>query len=278
MNASSQTVKSWIVRAFLSYGPPKLHKGLRRLLVQPGDTIMVHASWRANNGFRGSPLDFIAALKEAVGRDGLLTMTSLPYHNESSAGYLSRGHPMDVRRTPSRMGLLTEVFRRDREVVRSLSPSHPILAWGRDAAEFVAGHEDTPIPFGPESPFGRLLESDGKILLVDAPYSSITFTHFLEDRIKGQLPVALYEADPMEGRVIDDQGQSLRVPTCVISKQANAARNEDAFFAALDRANEIAKARVGNTNLKCISCRSMLDRLDQLVAAGGSLFESVKSD
>ncbi len=278
MNASSQTVKSWIVRAFLSYGPPKLHKGLRRLLVQPGDTIMVHASWRANNGFRGSPLDFIAALKEAVGRDGLLTMTSLPYHNESSAEYLSRGHPMDVQRTPSRMGLLTEVFRRDREVVRSLSPSHPILAWGRDAADFVAGHEDTPIPFGPESPFGRLLESDGKILLVDAPYSSITFTHFLEDRIKGQLPVSLYEPEPMEGWVIDHQGQSLRVPTCVISKQANAARNEDAFFAALDRANDIAKARVGTTDLKCISCRSMLDRLDQLVAAGGSLFESVKSD
>ncbi len=278
MNASSQTVKSWIVRAFLSYGPPKLHKGLRRLLVQPGDTIMVHASWRANNGFRGSPLDFIAALKKVVGRDGLLTMTSLPYHNESSAEYLSRGRPMDVQRTPSRMGLLTEVFRRDREVVRSLSPSHPILAWGRDAADFVAGHEDTPIPFGPESPFGRLLESDGKILLVDAPYSSITFTHFLEDRIKGQLPVSLYEPEPMEGWVIDDQGQSLRVPTCVISKQANAARNEDAFFAALDRANDIAKARVGNTDLKRISCRSMLDRLDQLVAAGGSLFESVKSD
>ena len=278
MNASSQTVKSWIVRAFLSYGPPKLHKGLRRLLVQPGDTIMVHASWRANNGFRGSPLDFIAALKEAVGRDGLLTMTSLPYHNESSAEYLSRGRPMDVRRTPSRMGLLTEVFRRDREVVRSLSPTHPVLAWGQDAADFVAGHEDTPIPFGPESPFGRLLESDGKILLVDAPYSSITFTHFLEDRIKGQLPVSLYEPEPMEGWVIDHQGQSLRVPTCVISKQANAARNEDAFFAALDRANEIAKARVGNTDLKCISCRSMLDRLDQLVTTGGSLFESVKSD
>ncbi len=278
MNASSQTVKSWIVRAFLSYGPPKLHKGLRRLLVQPGDTIMVHASWRANNGFRGSPLDFIAALKKVVGRDGLLTMTSLPYHNESSAEFLSRGHPMDVRRTPSRMGLLTEVFRRDREVVRSLSPSHPILAWGRDAADFVAGHEDTPIPFGPESPFGRLLESDGKILLVDAPYSSITFTHFLEDRIKGQLPFSLFEPEPMEGWVIDDQGQSLRVPTCVISKQANAARNEDAFFAALDRASDIANARVGSTDLKCISCRSMLDRLDQLVAAGGSLFESVKSD
>jgi hypothetical protein len=96
--------------------------------------------------------------------------------------------------------------------------------------------------------------------------------------MKGQLPFSLFEPEPLEGWVIDDQGQSLRVPTCVISKQATAARNADAFFAALDRANDIAKARVGNTDLKCISCRSMLDRLDQLVAAGGSLFESVKSD
>ena len=239
---------------------------------------MVHASWRANNGFKGSPIEFISALKEAIGRDGLLAMTSLPYHNESSAEFLSRGHPMDVRRTPSRMGLLTEVFRRDREVVRSLSPTHPVLAWGRDAADFIAGHEDTAIPFGSESPFGRLLQRDGKILLIDAPYASITFTHFLEDRIRGQLHVPLYEPEPAEGWVIDEKGQSLLVPTFVISREANTARNEDAFFAALERANEIAKARVGNTDLKCISCRSMLARLDQLLASGGSLFESLKSD
>ena len=229
MFASLQLIKHKIARVIFSYGEAELLQALHSLSIHQGDTLMVHASWHANNCFRGTPMDFIAALKTAVGPNGLLTMTSLPYHNQSSADYLAQGQPMDIRRTPSRMGLLTEVFRRDPETKRSLSPTHPVLAWGENAAEFVADHDKIEIPFGPTSPFERLVERDGKILLVDASLASITFTHYLEDRFKDRLPASLYEPEPMDGRVIDEDGNLIGVPTYVISKRANAARNENAF-------------------------------------------------
>jgi aminoglycoside 3-N-acetyltransferase len=83
----------------------------------------------------------VRALKAAVGEGGLLVMPSMPYHNMSSAQWLAKGKPMNVLRSPSMMGLVSEVFRRSEGVQRSLSLTHPLLAWGRDAAAFVEGHE-----------------------------------------------------------------------------------------------------------------------------------------
>lgn len=273
-----QPLKHKILGRFLAYGPDRLLAVLRTLGIQNGDTVMVHASWHPNNGFTGTPIRFIAELKAAVGPNGLLTMTSLPYHNQSSAEYLAQGRPMDVRRTLSRMGLLSEVFRRDPETQRSLSPTHPVLAWGREAADFLADHDKTRVPFGPESPFGRLLERNGKILLVDAPLAAITFTHYLEDSIKDQLPFPLYEPDPREGLVIDLTGEVLSVPTYVISKKATASRTEAAFWETMRLAKAIESRRVGNTFLSCISCWRMCDVLSQLLASGESLFKCAAGD
>ena len=199
-------------------------------------------------------------------------MVSLPYHNQSSAEFLARDVAMDVRRTPSRMGLLSEVFRRGPETQRSLSPTHPVLAWGRDAREFLAGHEGTPVPFGPESPFARLLEREGKIVLVDSSFASITFTHFLEDRFRSTLPFPLYERDSREGIVIDYDGRRITVPTLVISEAANLARDEGILIEALERDGAIARKRVGHTRLECIECRALAKCIDRMIAQKKSLF------
>ena len=199
-------------------------------------------------------------------------MPSFTYHDESSAAYLARGAAMDVRRSPSRMGFLSEVFRRDREARRSLSPTHPLAAWGAGAASFIAGHEATPASFGPDSPFGRLVERNARILLVDAPFSTITFTHFLEDRIRETLAMPFYEAAPRDGTVIDAEGNRLSVPTLVISDAANAARREHRLVEALERIGAIRRARVGNTRLALLDCRTMVDTVDRMVASGDSFF------
>lgn len=267
-----RTLKNYYLRRFRAYGKDQLIAALRRLGVRERDTIMVHSSWFPNNGFRGSPVDFVSALKASVGEHGLLTMVSLSYHNESSAEFLARDIAMDVRRTPSRMGLLSEVFRRDPETQRSLSPTHPVLAWGRDAKEFLAGHEGSPVPFGPESPFARLLEREGKILLVDSSFASITFTHFLEDRLRDTLSFPLYEGEVREGIVIDYGGRRITVPTLVISEAANLARDEGVLIEALESAGAMARERVGNTRLERIECRAMTICVDRMTARKESFF------
>lgn len=269
-----RALKPIVVNVLFRYRRADLVAALRRLGIQAGDSIMVHASWLPYNGFQGGPADFVAGLQEAVGPDGLLTMPSMTYHNESSAEFLARGRPMDVRRSPSRMGLLTEVFRRSPGVRRSLSPTHPVLAWGRDAACFLEGHDAALVPFGPDSPFGRLLARNGKVLLIDAPFATVTFTHFLEDRIADRLPVPLYEPDVLTGTVIDDDGAARQVPVRAIASAANRARREDRLLHALEADGIVRRSRIGNTALQRLDCSAMTACVDRMAAAGKVFFDA----
>jgi aminoglycoside 3-N-acetyltransferase len=234
---------------------------------------MVHASWRPLSGFRGKPADMVRALQESVGPQGLLAMPSLTYQNQSSREFLALGKPMDVRRSVSQMGLLSEVFRRSREVRRSLSPTHPILAWGEGADAFLAGHQRCEVPFGRGSPFDGLLARGGKILCIDAPFSTVTFTHYLEDRIAGSLSFSLYDPGPMIGTVVDYEGVRYPVPTRVISEQANRLRREERLVAELDRAGLMRRGRVGNTRLLLLEARAMTECVERMVAAGRGFFD-----
>lgn len=268
-----KALKQRYVRHFRSYDAAQLIACLQRIGVKTGDTLMVHSSWRANNGFTGTPAQFCAALREAVGPDGLVVMTSLTYHNMSSAEFLASGKPMNVRRSPSAMGLLTEVFRRGRGVVRSLSPTHPLLAWGRDAESFIAGHELTDRPFGPQSPFARLLDRNALILCVDVGFSSITFTHFVEDQLADTLSVPLYEDQPITGKVIDSSGQALECPTRVLSAVANQLRREVRLVTHLQQQGVLKRDRIGNTQLVFLRASDLAIGARQLAEDGPHFFD-----
>lgn len=273
-----QSVKKWVVRYLLSYDGDALLRQLRKAGLKPGDTLMVHSSWLAMNGFRGKPADMVAALKQLVGPDGLLVMTSMPYHNMSSEQWLARGKPLDLKRSPSMMGMLSEVFRRSEGVLRSASPTHPLLAWGRDAQSFIQGHELTPFAFGPASPFAKLLYRDALILCIDAPFSSITFTHFVEDRLAHTLAVPLYSEVLRTGTVVGFDGMRSECAVKVLSAEANALRREGRLVARLEQEGSLKFDRVGNTRLLFVRASDLTSGAERLVAQGGHFFNRMHSE
>jgi aminoglycoside 3-N-acetyltransferase len=88
------------------------------------------------------------------------------------------------------MGLLTELFRRMPNVVRSIHPTHAVAAWGKDAAAIVADHHLARTPCGDGTPYARLLERRGKILLLGVDISSLTFYHTIEELLEARFPVS----------------------------------------------------------------------------------------
>ncbi len=265
--------KLWgiVVEHFLAYDTPAFVRALSELEIHEGDVLMVHSSVSAHSGYQDRPLDMIGALKAAVGPDGLLVMPSMTY-TDSSKAFLLRGAEMNVRRSASQMGLLTEVFRRGRDVRRSLSPTHPLLAWGGRAEHFLAGHHETDRPFGPDSPFQRLLDLDGKVLCIDAVPETVTFTHFLEDRIHDRLPFALYERERYTGKVIDADGRPHLVPTRVLSDESRRRRREDLLWKKARMLGITRRMRVGNTSLMLLRCRELTALVERMYSDGQSLF------
>ena len=259
--------KHQVIRMFLAYGSEELEQGLGRLGVGKGDTVLLHSSFKRSNGFRGSAQEVIDIFLRAVGCDGNLLMPSLPYLS-STYEYLSTGKGFDVRQTISQMGLISEIFRRRRNVLRSLHPTHPVLACGPKADWIVAGHGKCLSPCGAGTPFEKLLVLNGKVVFFDAPLRTFTFFHYLEDLLVDRLPFALYCPDPFEVDVIDYEGRRSSVKTLVFSPETIRRRRFEVLEDELEKECLIKYIRIGNTQLLSVDVRDVVECAREMFRRG----------
>jgi len=268
--AAYLSAKALLVRRFRSYDPPALRAALRRLGLTEGDTLLVHAGFTPFTGFTGSPQALLDCLHAALGREGHLLMVSMAYTG-SAYEYLGGGEPFDVRRTMSRMGLVTEVFRRRPGVQRSLNPVHPVLAQGPRAEWLVAGHDATPFSCGEGTPFEKLVALKGKILLYDVSFITATFLHHLEHRFRDRLPVRVYHDEQLQAKVVDQDGVERPFTTRVFDP-ATAQRRDRVWLDLEDefrRRGAVRGARIGNTSLILIDAPRLVECADALLPALG---------
>lgn len=249
------------------YGVDDLAAALRRVGIRRGDSLLVHSGFRRISGFTGTPRDVLESLLAATGLEGNLLMMSMPYRG-SSFDHLRADPVFDVRRTVSEVGLLTEIFRRRPGVLRSLHPTHPVLALGKDAPWLVRDHETAETPCGRGTPFGKLRELGGKVLFFDVPFGTFTFIHHIEDLLAERLPFAVYREDPLPGRVIDDAGTLRVVPTRVFSEEAVRRRRPKVLERRLGRRGLLRRARVGRTRLMLVTCEDATREALAMAEAG----------
>ncbi len=236
---------------FFAYDTEQLKKALLQLGINRGDTLFVHSSFKTFNGFQGDPQDVIDCVVEILGENGNLLMPSMQYRS-SSYEHLQRNELFDVRKTYSKMGLITEVFRRKKGVLRSLHPTHSVLAWGKDAARIVQDHEKCLYPCGKQTPFDKFRSLNGKVLFFDVPFNTFTFIHYIEDLIKDELPFSLYMKEPMTADMLDGAGEKVTVSTYVFSDDTVRRRRPAILKKHLLSKNMIKKAKIGKTTLMLV--------------------------
>ena len=247
-----------ITDRLFSYNSEKLKRAFRELGIERGDTILVHSSFNFFNGFQGNPQDVIYCLINLLGENGNLLMVSLPYES-SSYEYLRKGPVFDVRSTPSKMGILSEIFRRKEGVFRSLHPTHPLLAFGKDAAWIVEGHHKCLYPCGKDTPFDKFRSRNGKVLFFDVPFGTFTFIHYIEDEIKDMLPFQLYRNEPMTARVLGYNGDEFIVKTFTFGDFAVKNRNPSVLEDFLLKKKMLKKVRIGKTKLMLVSAEDAVE-------------------
>jgi aminoglycoside 3-N-acetyltransferase len=249
--------KKFISDNFYHYNIEKLKNVLLELGVNQGDTLLVHSSFNNFSGFQGIPQNIISCFIEILGKNGNLLMVSMPYMS-SSYDYLQKGEIFNVSRTPSKMGLISEIFRRKRGVLRSLHPTHPVLAFGKDAAWIVDGHEKCVYPCGKNTPFDKFRSLKGKILCFDVPFNTFTFIHYIEDLIKSQLPFQLYSKEPMSAKVLDYNQNLITINTYVFSDVAVRSRNPDILEKHLLKKKMLKKTKIGKTTLMLVTAEDAI--------------------
>jgi aminoglycoside 3-N-acetyltransferase len=260
------------VRIFRSYDARQLLAALRSLGIREGDAVMLHSSFKATHGFRGTVEQLTDVFVEAVGPQGHLLMVSLPYRT-SSFDYLKTYRTFDVRRTPSMMGLVSEMFRRRGDVVRSAHPTHPVLVRGPRASWFIDDHPRCRYPCGPDSPFDRLSAADGKAIFFNVPVATYTFFHYLEHLVGGRLPFPIYTPTAFHVPVIDRWGRTLDIETHVFTEEAIRRRRFEVLEAALRARGLIRGCKIGATRIEMLPVRESVRCVLEMADAGQFFYD-----
>ncbi len=222
---------------------------LARLGVAAGDILLVHSSFKALGPWRGTPADVVLALRELLGPKGTLLMPSFPSGSEF---FLSLNRLVfDVRHSASGCGVITETFRRQPGVIRSLNPTHCTAGIGPVAAELLAGHEHCRISVGPGSPYHKLIEARGKILLLGVEHSSDTTLHFVENT-NGAPTICRIE---YANTIVDTAGREIPVPT--LPHMPGLPRNYPRVDALLDAGNFQRRGLVGQADCRLVDAFGM---------------------
>jgi len=151
----------------------QLLDGFRQTSVKPGDTIIVHTSYKALGGVEGGADTVIDVMRELVGERGTVLFPAFNFQSWTETHY------WDVLETPSKMGMITELARLRPDAKRTPHPIYSFSVWGARADEFAAA--DDVEAYGPNSAFAHFHKSNGTIVSIGLDFNN-TFSmhHYIE--------------------------------------------------------------------------------------------------
>ena len=235
----------------------ELINDIRALGIKDDDLLTVHTSLKAIGEIDGQGKSgaetVIEALRSCVS-DGILMIPAHTYQNIREVPIF------DIRRTMPCIGTMpcvaVEMANKafdegDRTCVRSMQVSHSVVAFGKNAYEFVEcdRHVNTRTPMA--GCYGKLYYEGGKILLLGVDLSRNTYIHAIDEHIDA----TVYGATAVT--VTDYDGQSW-VQEELLTKGPAAAtfvRYKDA----LDAAGAVRYGKIGNAESMVIDARKCFD-------------------
>lgn len=152
---------------------------LQRCGLKRKEKVMVHSSLYSIGVIENGPETFVSALKKVISGEGMIVMPTFPQRNMYN--YLNSYDLFDVVASPSRNGAITEYFRKGDDTYRSLHPTHPVAAWGKNARDFCSGHEKSAAPFDKHSPYKKIIDANFKIMLIGIDFEHMTVCRAFED-------------------------------------------------------------------------------------------------
>ncbi|MBI2192707.1 MAG: AAC(3) family N-acetyltransferase [Planctomycetes bacterium] len=216
-----------------------LVRGLRGLGLRNGDLVLAHSSLSSLGEVEGGVETLAEALIEACGPDGTV---AVPTHGGK--------RPWHVHESRSYLGALPEAFRQRPDAVRSIHPTHSVAARGPRAVEFTRDHEKAPTACGRGTPYARLIDWDGKILLIGCDQDRNTTLHTIEDY--ADLPYL----SPLEATYYDEKGE---VRTLRMTRFPGPHRDFIGLDRLLRRAGVMCTGKIGKAVCRLISARGMQD-------------------
>ncbi len=240
-------------------GPGDLLAAFQLCGLQKGDVLFLHSDAFFLAQFPGKDIAdksdfFFSFLEDFLGFEGTLVLPVFTYS-------FTKNETFDVENSPSSVGILTEIFRKRKGVVRSKDPIFSVSAIGKHAEEFKnASAIDS---FGPESSFALLYGLNAKIACLGCSFSRITFTHFAEQK----LGVKYRYPKIFKGLIIDNGITSVaEVSYFVRDTSFGTAADLTLLKSRLTERNKLKNSSIGRASLISVAVEDFIDEAALLLS------------
>ncbi len=156
---------------------------LNSLGIKNGDILLFHSSLKSFGEIENGADTVIDGALDAVGADGTLVAPAL-----LTKSFYVAYEIFDKNTSPCEVGLIPETMRKRQNALRSDQATHSVSAIGK-MAEFLTNSHSTSKPrkfpygdyaFSHGSPWQKMYDLNAKVVMMGAPYNTITFRHFVE--------------------------------------------------------------------------------------------------
>ncbi|MFL9840355.1 aminoglycoside 3-N-acetyltransferase [Sphingomonas sp. ST-64] len=171
-----------------------LRSDLTRIGLRAGDAVMVHAAMRKVGPLLNGPDALSHAILDVVGPDGtLLVYASWDSVHEDLLDASGRvlpewrdhvpGFDQESSRAVRMNGIIAEFVRTMPGARRSANPGASIAAVGR-LAEWITADHGLDYGYGENTPLSKLVDIGGRVLMVGAPWDTMTLIHHADHRAR----------------------------------------------------------------------------------------------
>lgn len=195
----------------------KLYNALEFLQIEPSlefvyfhiDSQRLSRLWYLKNIFDG--------IDDYFGKSTTVCMPSFPFSGADYMGWLGKGQPFDILKTPCRVNLAGEVFRRKTRVSRSLHPWCSVACRGPAAHWLTSEHSHDTKTFGSRSPFHKIASAGGYVIGLGVDCNTNSFAHLPDDSMLSFYDFNVYAENNVHHPCIDADGNRIIVETDILA-------------------------------------------------------------
>lgn len=246
----------------------EIRQSLKNGGVQEGDVLLVHSSLSRLGYVQGGAATVVAALLKAVGSKGTI---GSPTFWGNTMSYQKGNCVFDARKLPTILGKVAEMIRLHPQAKRSLHPTHSAAFIGPHADYLTKNHHLDNTPVGPRSPYLKLMDLNGKILLLGVTLEYMTNFHTIEDLIP-DFPARVYLPEPLTFNVIGHEGNEFKVKTFCHCPETGKMRQTLKMEPYLRENNVFNEFRVGKALVKLIDANKLHNLLMVLFKRGITMY------
>jgi aminoglycoside 3-N-acetyltransferase len=235
----------------------QIEEVLMNVGLKSGNVVMLHSSLSKIGFVQNGAETLINAFLQVIGEGGTLTMPAFPAIG-FNYDYLKSNPLFNINSTPSKTGIVTEVFRKMKGVKRSLHPTDSVCALGPQSDFITNTHFNQLTPYNANSPFYKLCELNAKIVLLGVDFNSLTNLHTLEDAVDDfKFPV--YHPHIFECEMINEKNEQLIMKTKCHDPKWSKQRKCNDLIPLFKNAWFLKETMLGEANFYVIEAKAMHD-------------------